>query len=270
MNASYMIGEQSVTILLDGKLFVLPLEGAAKVVDGLRDGMDNDGLMNLIDKARSIGRYAHGDIVVENGLVTHHGTRLDGALVSRILDFMERELPYQALVRFLDRVVRNSSLRAFEQAYSFLEREGIPITPEGRFLAYKAVQNDWFDKHTGHTFLNTVGSLVSMPRSGVDDDPRIHCGRGLHVGGIRYVRSFACGYGQPRGDRIVIVEVDPSDVVCVPFDTPDKIRVCRYRVAAEFTGELPGYFCDDSRYSDDDTWDEDMDPEDEDADPDRD
>jgi len=53
---------------------------------------------------------------------------------------------------------------------------------------------------------------------------------------------FASGYGSPRGDRIVLVEFDPANVVCVPRDSAQqKIRCTVYTVISEFTGELSSY-----------------------------
>lgn len=55
------------------------------------------------------------------------------------------------------------------------------------------------------------------------------------------MKGFACNYGAEGGDRIVIVEVDPADVVSVPTDCScQKVRTCRYTVVDEFRGELPG------------------------------
>lgn len=63
-----------------------------------------------------------------------------------------------------------------------------------------------------------------------------------HTGSIEYVKNFASGYGRPGGDRIVVVEFDPADVVCVPRDCDQqKIRCTQYKVVEEFKGVLSGY-----------------------------
>jgi len=64
----------------------------------------------------------------------------------------------------------------------------------------------------------------------------------VHAGSIEYVRHFASGYGREGGDRIVVVEFDPADVVCVPRDSDQqKIRCTQYKVIEEFKGVLSGY-----------------------------
>lgn len=56
------------------------------------------------------------------------------------------------------------------------------------------------------------------------------------------MKNFSSRYGQPGGDRIVVVEFDPADVVCVPRDCDQqKIRCTQYTVVEEFKGVLSGY-----------------------------
>jgi hypothetical protein len=68
------------------------------------------------------------------------------------------------------------------------------------------------------------------------------------------------GYGSlENGDKIVIVKINPADVVSVPSDCNyEKLRTCRYEVVGEYQGELlkPLY---SSVFSEDDYEDEDED-----------
>lgn len=69
-----------------------------------------------------------------------------------------------------------------------------------------------------------------MNRDDVVLDPNRHCAAGLHVASYDYARSFS---GCPR---LMLVAVDPSDVVSVPTDCEcAKIRVCRYTVLQDIT-----------------------------------
>lgn len=116
------------------------------------------------------------------------------------------------------------------QLWSFLEHAGIPLTKEGRFLAYKGVRENYLDVHSG-TFKNTPGAVLQMDRNKVSDDPETPCHEGFHVGELSYATSF--------GKRVVVCEVDPADVVCVPYDSAkQKMRVCKYRVVGNHNGEL--------------------------------
>jgi hypothetical protein len=75
-----------------------------------------------------------------------------------------------------------------------------------------------------------------MQRAKVDDDRARGCSDGLHAGALNYV----AGYGSlENGDKIVIVKINPKDVVSVPSDCNcEKLRTCQYEVVGEYEGEL--------------------------------
>ena len=63
-----------------------------------------------------------------------------------------------------------------------------------------------------------------MPRSEVDPNSDSYCSVGLHVGTWSYAQDYACA-----SNRVMIkVLVHPRDVVMVPGDSNEKMRVCRY------------------------------------------
>ena len=100
----------------------------------------------------------------------------------------------------------------------------MPLTPEGNFLAYKGVNDDFTDKYTGK-FSNAVGQVLEMRRNGVCDDANMGCSSGFHAGSYDYAKGYASG-----GGNLMVVEIDPSDVVSVPLDcdcqncVPQSIR----------------------------------------------
>ena len=149
-------------------------------------------------------------------------------------------------------------MQSQKELYDFLEHEHLPITEDGHFLAYKAVRSDYKDKYRG-VFDNSVGQICEMTRSKVDDDRGRGCSNGLHAGALNYV----AGYGSVEAnDKIVIVKINPADVVSVPSDCNfEKLRTCRYEVVGEYQGELlkPLY---SSVFSEDDYEDEDEDGDD--------
>ena len=121
----------------------------------------------------------------------------------------------------------------------------MPLTPDGNFLAYKSVRQDWKDHHTGR-FSNTVGSVLKMTRNSVCDDANIGCSGGFHAGSLDYAKSFG-----GHGSRLLVVEIDPSDVVSVPLDCDcQKLRTSEYKVVAEFVRPLDEQLNDD--YCDED------------------
>ena len=123
----------------------------------------------------------------------------------------------------------NPSRRAVDELYAFLEHKNMPLTPEGNFLAYKGVNSDFTDKYSGK-FSNAVGEVLEMRRNGVCDDANVGCSSGFHAGSYEYAKGYASG-----GGNLMVVEIDPSDVVSVPFDCDcQKLRTAKYKVVAHY------------------------------------
>jgi hypothetical protein len=156
----------------------------------------------------------------------------------------------------------NPSRRAVNELYSFLAHKNMPITDAGTFLAYKSVRSDYTDHHTGN-FNNSIGNTLQMIRNNVCDDHNQGCSVGFHAGSLEYASSFG---GQDS--ILLIVEIDPADVVSVPSDCNcQKLRTCKYKVVAKYDGPLPQHYTknaesaydaykEDEKYDDDLDWDE--------------
>lgn len=206
-----------------------------KIKEALKTSVTT-GLQDLFDVKQAIVRWAKGLYQVTDEAVLCDGVRLPTCLESKVLAFLDEGLPIEPLIAFHERLKANPSRRAVQELYKFLENKNIPIGPDGCFYGYKSVRLDWYDIYSG-TCLNTIGSVLSMPRNQVDDDASRTCSYGFHVGALEYVTSFG---GARENKRILIVKVDPADVVSVPLDyNGQKMRVCRYTVMSEYTGPLP-------------------------------
>jgi len=174
------------------------------------------------------------NIIVDGGQVLFRGTPVGGIVVERILKFVREGLPFKPLVKFLENLQANPSSRSVQELYTFLEHGHMPITDDGCFIGYKTITNDWKDKHT-NTFDNRVGKTCEVLRNTVDDDFRVGCSKGLHIGSYEYAYGFAVG-----DDRIVLVKVNPADAVCVPEDCNfQKLRAWKYKVVAEVPRQSP-------------------------------
>jgi hypothetical protein len=78
---------------------------------------------------------------------------------------------------------------------------------------------------------NSVGKIVEMERNEVDDNKDRTCSSGLHFCSLGYLSHFG-------GERIMIVKINPRDVVSIPSDYNDtKGRACRYEVVGELNKE---------------------------------
>ncbi len=152
-------------------------------------------------------------------------------VTQRILDLMGSGFEPTSLAAFLANVLENPSYTAVQELYLFLEHNDIVITEDGHFLAYKRVRADYTDLHSG-TFDNSVGSTPAMLRNEVDDRRDVTCSRGLHFCAKHYLPSF--GAGSYNNYRVVVVKVNPADVVSIPSDYNNaKGRTWTYEVVAE-------------------------------------
>jgi hypothetical protein len=217
------------------------------IVDALHNDEDAD-FARLFDVGKAINdrfQALSERVAVQGNHLTLDGDKIDDAYVEPIMRFLEEDIEdWKPLVAFLENVAANPSDNSKAQLSAWVQnQEGITLTAEGNLVGYKGVQRSGDgslrsissgtatvqrpgqdpEVITG-TIPNEVGSVVTMPRSEVVDDPNAHCHRGLHVGTQRYATSWARG-------AMLEVHVNPRDVVSVPNDANgEKIRVCRYTV----------------------------------------
>jgi len=247
MTYSYILTDHSVTVVVEGKPITIQREDSDyEAVKTAIKEQDWELVKKLSDKETQIAEFAVGDISVKHGQVYFRGEEMHGYVVDKILQFINEGFDAEPLINFLTKLMSNPSKRCVDQLFSFLEHKNMPIDPDGDFYAYKAVKNDWTDKHSG-TIDNSIGTVVEVPRNRVDDDHRHDCSYGLHAGSMQYVSGF--GYGD---DHIVIVKINPADVVAVPDYDTSKLRCCRYEVVSEFENLLPDTTYDhDKKFWDD-------------------
>ena len=226
----------NLTLVLNNRTYqVLPDHINYKMILEALPTASADELLDIVDVEKAVSAFSDGLVEIKNGKVLYEGEEVHGSISKRILEFMSKGLPFYPLVNFLHNLMENPSMQSQKELYDFLEHEHLPITEDGHFLAYKAVRSDFKDKYRG-VFDNSVGQVVKMQRAKVDDDRARGCSDGLHAGALNYV----AGYGSvDAGDRIVIVKINPRDVVSVPSDCNcEKLRTCRYEVVGEYQGEL--------------------------------
>lgn len=223
---SAIVTKKSVTMIADAKTLVIPSTNPSyeKVVLSIQKG-DYDKALSLMSAAIAVREFSEGEIEIrDNGrTLWYRGEKVEAVLTQRIRQSIESGESWSAYRNFLVRLMQNPTKHSVDQLFRFLQHR-LPITTKGTFLAYKYLAENYKDVHTG-TILNEIGTFVSMKREDVCHDPHTGCAAGLHAGALPYVT----GYG--RGQRVVIVEIDPADVVSVPTENNSmKIRVARYRV----------------------------------------
>lgn len=223
----YMISDKSVMIVVDGKPRTISATHQnyraiklALVEERFAEAKD------LIDIVKSIKKFTKGKINVEGGQLSYDGYPMNGVMVQYILDKLEEGIEPTNVINFMDNLMQNPSHRSVNELWGFLQTQKMPITEDGHFLAYKRIRDDYTDSYTGKID-NSVGSICTMPRNMVDDNKEQTCSMGLHFCSKGYVRSF-------RGERLVVLKINPKDVVSVPVDYHNtKGRCCRYEVVGE-------------------------------------
>lgn len=232
MATPFIITEQNITVNYEGQTHTVkrtdPL--ADQLIAAIKEGRDED-IPDLVSAAKRIVQY-DDEFQVRDGQVFIGGFQVPDLLSKKILLFMAEGLPSKPLIAFAANLQKNPSFRAVQELYRFLEKNDQPITEDGCFIGYKRVNEDFTDCHTGK-FDNHPGQVLEMPRNQVNDDTGIHCSHGFHVGNWRYCHAFNGGSG-----HMLEVKVNPADVVSVPNDMDEKVRVCKYEVLGVITQPL--------------------------------
>lgn len=209
---------------------------------------DENKLLELFSLKRVVEKYSSGKISICDNVVSYNNQILHGVDVDRILGFLREGLPYIPIANYMERKFNNPSKRAIDEMYNFLEHRNMPLTPEGKIIAYKGVGRDYYSIQgnlqtvvlQGKTdfqgrILNEIGATIEVERRCVDDDYKKDCSTGLHAGSLKYATGW--------GPVTVLVEIDPADVVSVPSDCEcQKLRCCKYKVLGEYTGPLPSTY----------------------------
>ena len=243
---SIMSGDGSICLIVDGRHYAASktnpnyLEIRQVVTSRPLDESKLKGLLNIND---SIAHILDGKVRVslKEGKVWYNDTEFkDEAFCERILRLMSEGQDVMYLVKFLNNLGQNPEFRAIMETFKFLCNKGLPITPDGCFLAYKGVAHNFYDKWSGTIDNTPDGRRVEADRSLMCSDPSESCACGLHIGTCDYAHGWSSGDG-----RLILVKVNPRDVVCVPNHECEKMRTCGYWVlkdygkdSAPLTGEV--------------------------------
>ena len=235
MSYPFIIQGSNVTVVIDGKPHTVAKTHISyqKVVDAIKAG-EWDIVKNIIDPVKVVLNYGAGNISIQGDQLFWKGEPFAGVLATRMISMLEDGFSIEPMVLFMHNLLKNPSKRSVDELYGFLEKNNLPITPDGHFLAYKKVRKDFLDIHSG-TMNNAPGTIVEMERFKVDDNKDQTCSTGLHFCGMSYLDHFG-----DSNSRTVIVKINPADVVSIPSDyNGAKGRACRYEVIGEL-GVEPG------------------------------
>lgn len=250
---------------------IIVFEGAASVLIGAADptyrpvrrylldehGEDFTAVQDLLEQFRTGVKAAAAQAVsvVDGDTDTRgcepyrivHGDPVEEVVLAAAIRLTNSNADLAPLGAFLRRLERNPSQASRSQLFGWLKAGGFTLTTDGYIVGYKSVRGDGRSAHAGREPVTVVhqdgsvetvtgrvpypvGATVSMDRDLVDDDRDSACSVGIHVGTFGYAMTFC--------DDMLVVLVDPADVVSVPTDCrAQKMRVCRLFVAARHDGD---------------------------------
>lgn len=205
----------------------------------LKEGKFED--VEKLNEVLAVEKYSDGKrIKVGRGAVWYvrdDGSErpLHGSLIDRLIKMRDQGFDVLPLTNFLERLMLNPSKTAVDELFLFMEPSELPITSDGFVIAYKMVREDYTSIHDSK-FMNKVGTWVSMDRNEVDENRDRTCSVGLHFCSKAYLNSY--GSGNSSTDRLLLLKIDPADVVSIPSDYNNaKGRACRYYILQDITEE---------------------------------
>lgn len=230
----YLMQGKNIILVIDNKPHTISKDthmNYARIMEALK-AQDWDLIRDLVEPRKAIVDFGDGYVSIDGNQVMWKGQPFHNALSTRMLEMYSEGFPIDPMVRFMENLMDNPSKRSVDQVYGFLEKNKLPITEDGHFLAYKRVKEDYKDIHSG-TIDNSIGQYVTMDRNLVDDNPDSHCSAGLHFCSESYLGSFGSN-DQP----VMILKINPADVVSIPSDHDGaKGRCCAYEVVAQVNGD---------------------------------
>lgn len=225
----FIIQGNNLTVVIDGTPHTISNTHVTfeKVKEAIKAG-DWVKVKDIIEPKKVVLNYGRGNVSIQGETLYWKNKPWHNAMATRMIQMLQDGFPIDPMVKFMENLMENPSNRSVQELYGFLEKNNLPITPDGCFLAYKKVRSDYKDVHSG-TFDNSPGKVVEMPRNEVDDVASRTCSHGLHFCSKEYLAHF-------NGERIVIVivKINPRDVVSIPTDyNESKGRCSRYEVVSE-------------------------------------
>jgi len=232
-----IVNTTGATLVIGGDSFTVRRDHVSypSIIEELNGNRDPAKLRSLLDVKQAINTLTAGKVEVRDDKLYLNGEQVTTGLAKRIIELVKANENGLAkpLIAFLENVANNPSFRAVRGLYDWLEKSDLPITDDGSFIAWKIVGPNFMDLYSGK-FDNSPGKVVEVNRNEVDEDPNRTCSHGLHFCSTGYLPH----YGRAEGNKVVMVKVDPRDVVAFPNDyNTAKGRACKYTVLSEVNRE---------------------------------
>ena len=219
----YVLKDTYLQVTIEGEPF--HLDNTHPTFEQLADALRKKNwsrVPKLVSTARALYNASHGNITIENGVVRYKGSKVDSSLTRRMLELVKTGGVdgVRHLMLFMDNLYQNPSKEAVSEFYDWLQRNNLPITDDGGFLAYKSVNRHNRDTHT-NTIDNSPGRVILGSRKWFDPHYRTQCSSGYHICSKQY---------GTYGDKTMAVKAFPRDILSA---VDGKMRVVNYEVLME-------------------------------------
>jgi hypothetical protein len=260
-----MIFENNVTLVLDGVTHTIGTDHKhyESVRNAVRDE-DWDTARAIVDLGTPITNWGEGRFTVEHGELLLDGNAIPfNQVADKCFRMIEAGNSPDSMANFVTRLFENPRYNVVISFLGFCDKAGFVITPDGRVVAYKSIQADYTDWHTG-TVDNRPSddpdnpNIVSMPPFMVNDNDEVACAEGYHGATL----GFAENFNRMPDRRLIALLVAPEHVVSVPkHGDGEKFRCYKYEVWQEIGGEgflEPGVEVVDPSQNNEDAYDDDL------------
>jgi hypothetical protein len=252
---SYVItADGTISGSANGKLFFVRKDSQmyAATMSAVKTG-DADNVLSAITWDTYVSDWSSGKLQLVSGDLFYDGHKIEFSFANRLVRFLREGVDCDRLVKYIHRLMLNPQPRCVKTLDLLINRPDakfpLPLLPDGRFVAYKRVQDNYTDFFTGKVYYPPrhvkyandhrvndrkwlemqPGEPVGMPRWEADDNFQLACSKGYHAGLFEYIETFHPGQG-----HIIQVAVCPSQVISVPEDAAEfKFRTHHLEVLDE-------------------------------------
>jgi len=230
MSVQYILSRNALSVFIQGRPH--PVDQSNPNYDLILDGLRNRSLseiqvLALVNQRAAVeaavAGLKFGAVTVGQDGVFYGDKLVPSHLTTKMLEILARGLDITPWGRFLDRIYHNQRQASIDAIGNWLVFVGMPITTDGMLLAYKKVRADhsaFIGDPVAHAPDTTIESEDGLAFSSWDCLPRTTGNNG----------------------RVMIVEIDPADIVSIPLDYHASMGVARkFRVLAEIAPQLVGF-----------------------------
>lgn len=252
---AYIINNAGMTLFLENRVVNVKKSSNkfSEILELFDNGLTGETLKESVEEILDSSNF------IEEGfsedLSEFEGIKMHPVFVEKLRRLYDDGYPTHCIKEFFQRYSENPSFELVQLEnissnqfglFDFLSVRELPITEDGCFLAYKGVQDSYWSingnpktrilkgqVNVAGQIYNGPGQVIECHRGDVDSSRQACSTHGLHVGSLEYAKNWA----GPSG-KVLVVKVDPKDVVSVPEREACKCRVSKYEVIQEIEREI--------------------------------